>query len=71
MTEAILEAVPVDPMAAIRLGVLEKLGHPKNVIKVDVKRIYANSYRVNVWTKTEDGLTVAGKITHSEVVKYE
>ena len=66
MTE-ILEINPVD---TIRSEILEKLGHPKNVIKVDVKAIADNFYRVNVWTKIDEGLITAGKITHSEIIKF-
>jgi hypothetical protein len=72
MVESMLNAEPVKPEDKIRIEILKKLGHPANVVKVDVKLLHGTSYRVNVWTRTEtDGLVAGHKITHSEVVKYK
>lgn len=54
---------------AVKAKVLEKLGNPTNVIKVDVKPITTRTFRVNVWTKEGDGFLPCGKITHSELVE--
>jgi len=67
--------------AAIRQKVLKRLGKPKNLMKVEVSKLWEKTYRVNVWIQylSENDVTQKyeicdsffAKVTKNGVLKTE
>lgn len=70
MADAVVDMVSFDPETGLAAAVLdsdqqvivdrvlEKLGTPWNLFRVDAKRLWDNTYRVNVYCAFETGGTV-------------
>ena len=47
---------PIADAAEVEQWILEELGEPKNLLKVEAKPLWDDYFRVNVYTQTDVGL---------------
>lgn len=69
-----LEAEPTTPLSTYTLAqcVLEQLGTPPRLIKVDCKHLYLDRWRVNVWCEDiTDNVVASGHIAYSYFVVFD
>ena len=59
------EEIKSDMSEVIAQKILNRLGKPPNLLKVDCMNTYDNKWRVNVWVKDTDSVVPGYKILHS------